>query len=61
MAIYVTQSSMPDLEDYIKEIKPIFESKILTNMGPIYKRFQHQLIEYLKVPYLSLFVNGHMA
>ena len=55
------QSSMPDLEDYIKEIKPIFESKILTNMGPIYKRFQHQLIEYLKVPYLSLFVNGHMA
>ena len=46
MAIYVTQSSMPDLEDYIKEIKPIFESRVLTNMGPIYKRFQHQLIEY---------------
>ena len=35
MAIYVTQSSMPDLEDYIKEIKPIFESRVLTNMGPV--------------------------
>lgn len=61
MSIYVTQSSMPNLEDYIKEIRPIFESKILTNMGPVYKKFQHQLIDYLKVPYLSLFVNGHMA
>lgn len=61
MSIYVTQSSMPELEDYIKEIEPIFQSRILTNMGPVYKKFQHQLIEYLHVPYLSLFVNGHMA
>lgn len=61
MAIMVTQSSMPELEDYVEEIKPIFESRWLTNMGPVYKKFQHQLIDYLKVPELSLFVNGHMA
>lgn len=61
MSIMVTRSSMPALEDYVEEIKPIFESHHLTNMGPIYKKFQHQLIEYLEVPYLSLFVNGHMA
>lgn len=61
MPIYVTQSSMPTLEDYIEEIRPIFENKVLTNMGPVYKKFQHQLIDYLEVPYLSLFVNGHMA
>lgn len=61
MSIYVTRSSMPSLEEYIEEIKPIFENHILTNMGPIYKKFQHQLIDYLKVPYLSLFVNGHLA
>ena len=59
--IYVTRSSLPDIEDYIKEIRPIFESRILTNMGPIYKKFQHMLIDYLGVKYLSLFVNGHMA
>lgn len=61
MSILVTRSSMPKLEDYIEEIKPIFETHHLTNMGPIYKKFQHQLIDYLKVPELSLFVNGHMA
>ncbi|MBU3877052.1 DegT/DnrJ/EryC1/StrS family aminotransferase [Faecalicatena sp. AGMB00832] len=61
MPIQVTQSSMPKFEEYIEEIKPIFESRCLTNMGVVYKRFQHQLIDYLGVPYLSLFVNGHMA
>lgn len=59
--IFVTRSSMPRYEDYIEEIKPIFESHTLTNMGPVYKKLQHQLIDYLGVPYLSLFVNGHMA
>ena len=61
MSILVTRSSMPKIEDYIEEIKPIFASHHLTNMGPIYKKFQRQLIDYLKVPELSLFVNGHMA
>ena len=59
--IYVTRSSMPKLEDYIEEIRPIFENHHMTNMGPIYKKFQKQLINYLEVPELSLFVNGHMA
>lgn len=52
---------MPDIEEYMDEIKPIFESHWMTNMGPIYKKFQHQLKEYLGVPEMSLFVNGHMA
>lgn len=61
MSIFVTRSSMPPIEEYIEEIRPIFESHYLTNMGPIYKKLQRQLIEYLGVPELSLFVNGHMA
>lgn len=61
MSILVTRSSMPSVEEYVEEIKPIFESHWMTNMGPIYKKFQHQLIDYLQVPELSLFVNGHMA
>jgi hypothetical protein len=52
---------MPSFQEYIEEIRPIFENHVLTNMGPIYKKFQKQLIEYLGVKYLSLFVNGHMA
>lgn len=61
MPIYVTRPSMPPLEDYLEEIKPIFDNHILTNMGPVYKKFQHMLSTYLEVPELSLFVNGHMA
>ena len=61
MSIFVTRSSMPKYEDYIEEIKPIFESHHLTNMGPVYKKLQKQLINYLGVDELSLFVNGHMA
>ena len=61
MSILVTRSSMPSLEEYVEEIKPIFESHWMTNMGPIYKKFQQELINYLDVPEMSLFVNGHMA
>ena len=61
MSIYVTKSSMPDITDYIEEIRPIFESHVLTNMGPIYKKMQHELIDYLGVKHLSLFANGHLA
>lgn len=61
MSIYVTRSSMPSLDDFVEEIRPIFESHMLTNMGPIYKKFQKQLIQYLDVPELSLFANGHLA
>ena len=61
MPIYVTRPSMPKMEDFIEEIRPIFDSHILTNMGPVYKKFQAQLMNYLEVPELSLFVNGHLA
>lgn len=59
--ILVTQSSMPELDEYIEEIKPIFESKWLTNMGPKHVEFEQKLEEYLKVKNINLFVNGHMG
>ena len=61
MAILVTRSSMPSLEEYIEEIRPIFESRHLTNMGPVHQKFQRQLEDYLGVPSVSLFTNGHLA
>ena len=59
--INVTKSSMPDIMDYLDEIRPIFDNHILTNMGPVYKKFKSLLREELAVDNLSLFVNGHMA
>lgn len=59
--VLVTQSSMPDLEEYIEEIKAIFDTKWLTNMGPEHQKLQKGLEEYLKVKHMTLFSNGHMA
>jgi len=59
--ITVTQTSMPPYEDYIEKIKPLWDTKWLTNMGTYHKELELKLKEYLEVPYLSLMVNGHMA
>lgn len=59
--IYVTKSSMPPYEEYIKAIRPLWNTHYLTNMGEYHKELEKQLKEYLDVPALSLIVNGHMA
>lgn len=59
--ILVTRSSMPTLEEYIKEIEPMWDSHWLTNMGPKHKELQVKLREYLGVENIDLLTNGHMA
>jgi aminotransferase, degT/dnrJ/eryC1/strS family len=59
--ILVTRTSMPPYEEYINEIKDIWESHWLTNMGPKHNQLENELKEYLKVENISLFTNGHNA
>lgn len=59
--IMVTQSSMPVYEDYAEKIKKIWDTRWLTNMGEYHVDLQNRLKQYLDVPNLDLFVNGHMA
>ena len=59
--ILVTRSSMPSMEEYIEEIKSIWDSHWLTNMGEKHEELTKQLEEYLGVERASLFSNGHMA
>ncbi len=59
--IYVTRSSIPSIEEYIEEIKPVFESHWLTNAGPKHEELRESLKKYLKTPNLALTVNGHLA
>lgn len=59
--ILVTQTSMPPYEEYINEIKDIWESHWLTNMGPKHNLLESKLKEYLSVDNISLFTNGHNA
>lgn len=59
--ILVTRSSMPELSEYIEEIRDIWDSHWLTNMGPKHKEFQEKLKDYLHVKNVELLTNGHMA
>lgn len=59
--ILVTRSSMPTMEEYIEEIRPIWESHWLTNMGEKHEAFQLELQKYMGVPNVELLTNGHMA
>ena len=59
--ILVTQSSMPSLDEYVEEIRDIFDTKWLTNMGIKHQTLEQELVKKLKVKNVSLFTNGHMA
>ena len=61
MSINVAQSSMPDMEEYIEEIKGLWKTRWLTNMGIKHKTLESRLVDYLKVENLTLFTNGHLA
>lgn len=59
--INVTRSSMPPFEEYAKEIKDIWQSHWLTNMGVKHQKLQAELKDYLDVENVDLLTNGHMA
>lgn len=61
MSINVTRSSMPTYEEYCEEIKDLWDSRWLTNMGAKHELLKAKLCEYLKVANTELFVNGHLA
>lgn len=59
--ILVTRSSMPEFDEYIEEIKDLWDSHWITNMGKKHKELQAKLEEYLGVPHVTLYTNGHLA
>lgn len=61
MTIQVTRSSMPDFEEYMEEIKELWDTHWLTNMGAKHKALESQVLDYLKASNITLFTNGHLA
>jgi dTDP-4-amino-4,6-dideoxygalactose transaminase len=59
--IYVTQPSLPGLDEFIPYLEKIWDNKILTNNGPFHKQLEKELADFLEVPYISLFANGTLA
>lgn len=61
MSINVTRSSMPSFEEYCEEIRELWDSRWLTNMGVKHQKLQSELEKYLNVSHVTLFTNGHIA
>ncbi|MEK4424523.1 DegT/DnrJ/EryC1/StrS family aminotransferase [Solibacillus sp. FSL K6-1523] len=59
--VQVTRSSMPGFDEYIEEIKELWETQWLTNMGVKHTRLEVELARYLNTSNVALFANGHLA
>lgn len=59
--IYVTRSSMPSYEEFCEEIKDLWDSHIITNMGEKHKKLQTELEKYFDASHCILYTNGHLA
>ena len=59
--INVTQSSMPEYAEFIKELEPVWNSRWLSNRGNASIKFEQMLKDYLHTENLYLFDNGHLA
>lgn len=59
--IFVTQPYLPPLEEFLPYLQQIWDSKTLTNGGPMHQRLERELCEYLGIQHISLFANGTLA
>lgn len=59
--VYVTQPYLPPLEEFVPYLEKIWDSKVLTNGGPMHQQLEQALCDYLGVEYLALFTNGTVA
>ncbi len=59
--IFVTQPTLPPLEEFVPYLEQIWENKTLTNGGPFHQKLEEKLCEYLGVEHICLFTNGTIA
>jgi len=59
--IYVTQPSLPPLDEFMPYLEKIWHNKILTNGGPFHNQLEQALCDFLGVKHLALFTNATIA
>lgn len=61
--VLVTRPYLPPLDEFRRGCEEVWQNQWLTNNGPMLKRFQTALADYLRVPEtnLALFNNGTLA
>ncbi len=59
--IYVTRAALPTVEEYVEEIRSLFSTHMITNMGEKYHRLTLAMEKVLGVDDIILLSNGHMS
>jgi dTDP-4-amino-4,6-dideoxygalactose transaminase len=59
--IYVTQPSLPPLNEYVEILKGVWERGILTHNGPLVQQLEKDLIKYLGLENLVAVTSGTIA
>lgn len=59
--ITVSKPFLPPIEDYQELIRGIWNTRWLTNFGPMHSKLEEELEAVLGVSNVSLFTNGHSA
>lgn len=59
--LYVTRPSLPPISELMPLIEEMWQSRTLTNFGPIHQRFQKQLSAYLGVEHMALVANATLG
>lgn len=56
-----TSPYLPPMDQYLKHLQQIWDSKWITNGGMKHEQLEHALQKHLACDYISLFTNGHLA
>lgn len=59
--IFVTQPSLPKLEDFVASLETIWKNKWITNNGEFHQQFEKDVAKFLNVPFISIYSNGTLA
>ena len=59
--INVTRSFMPPFEEYKKYLEKIWDSRYLTNEGPLLNELSKKLEKYLGIENIELVTNGTIS
>src|SRR5690625_6216828 len=59
--IPVTKPFMPPKEEYLRYLDQVWEREYLTNNGPLVRKLEKELRDYLKVSHISYVSNGTIA
>lgn len=59
--VFVTRPILPELSEVLPYLERIWNSRVLTNNGPLLQQFEAALAHYLGVEYLTLICNASLG